>query len=75
MAATGNEIVLLKQLKLFNDIMIRPALNSKLNAPKSFAGIGYVLAYGEPNNQWVDPTTLGGMKTATDEDAKAFFGY
>lgn len=31
MAATGNEIVLLKQLKLYNDKIIRPALNDKLN--------------------------------------------
>lgn len=31
MAATGNEIVLLKQLKLYNDKIIRPALNNKLN--------------------------------------------
>lgn len=75
MAATGNEIVLLKQLKLYNDKIIQPALNGKLDAPKSSGTDGYVLVYGEPSNQWVDPTTLGGVKTATDEDARAFFGY
>lgn len=75
MAAKGNEIVLLKQLKLYNDKIIRPALNTKLDAPKSSGTDGYVLVYDGSGNQWVDPATLSGVKTATDEDAKAFFGY
>lgn len=75
MAATGNEIVLLKQLKLHDDKMVKPALNNKLNAPKSGGTDGYVLVYGEPSNQWVDPTTLGGVKIATDAVAKGYLGY
>lgn len=75
MAATGNEIVLLKQLKLYNDEIIQPALDDKLDAPKSSGTDGYVLVYGESGNQWVDSTTLGGVKIATDAVAKGYLGY
>lgn len=46
MAATGNEVVLLKQLKDYGD--------TKLNAPASSGTDGQMLVYGASGNQWVD---------------------
>lgn len=46
MAATGNEVVLLKQLKLYGD--------TKMNNPKSLGTDGQMLVYGSSGNQWVD---------------------
>lgn len=54
MAATGNEIVLLKQLKLYNDKAIKPGLDSKLDAPKSNGTDGQILVYFSSGNRWVD---------------------
>ena len=54
MAATGNEIVLLKQLKLYNDKIIKPALYGKLDAPKADGNDGQMLICGADGNQWVD---------------------
>lgn len=65
MAATGNEIVLLKQLKLFSDRMIKPALDSKLDAPESIGADGQVLVYGEHGNLWV---TVPEFITKTEAD-------
>lgn len=46
MAATGNEVVLLKQLKAYGD--------TKMDNP-AFAGTdGQMLVYGASGNQWVD---------------------
>lgn len=85
MAATGNEFVLLRQLKIAINYFgkaisallteISTLKTGKLDAPKSSGTDGYVLVYDGSGNQWVDPATLSGVKTATDEDAKAFFGY
>lgn len=52
MAATGNEVVLLRQLKAYGD--------TKLNAPASAGTDGQILAWqmpGSVNNEtiWVDP--------------------
>lgn len=46
MAATGNEVVLLKQLKDYGD--------TKLNAPAAAGINGQMLVYGDDGNQWVD---------------------
>lgn len=46
MAATGNEVVLLKQLKAYGD--------TKLDAPKAAGTNGQMLVYGADGNQWVD---------------------
>lgn len=46
MAATGNEVVLLKQLKAYGD--------TKLNAPASAGTDGQMLVCGASGNQWVD---------------------
>lgn len=45
MAATGNEVVLLKQLKAYGD--------TKLDAPKAAGTDGQMLVYGSDGNQWV----------------------
>lgn len=54
MAATGNEAVLLRQLKSYDDEKVQPALDSKLNAPASAGTNGQMLVYGSSGNQWVD---------------------
>lgn len=54
MAATGNEAVLLKQLKSYNDEKVQPALDAKLNAPSSAGTDGQMLVYGASGNQWID---------------------
>lgn len=54
MAATGNEAVLLKQLKSYDDEKVQPALDAKLNAPSSAGTDGQMLVYGASGNQWVD---------------------
>lgn len=54
MAATGNEAVLLKQLKSYDDEKVQPALDAKLNAPASAGTDGQMLVYGSSGNQWVD---------------------
>ena len=46
MAATGNEVVLLKQLKAYGD--------TKLDKPKATGTNGQMLVYGASGNQWVD---------------------
>ena len=46
MAATGNEVVLLKQLKAYGD--------TKLDKPKAAGTNGQMLVYGASGNQWVD---------------------
>ena len=57
MAATGNEFVLLKQLKLAYD-NIGKAINAlstnKLDTPSSVGTDGQMLVYGSSGNQWVD---------------------
>lgn len=45
MASTGNEVVLLKQLKDYGD--------TKLDAPKAAGSNGQMLVYGDDGNQWV----------------------
>ena len=45
MAATGNEVVILKQLKDYGD--------TKLDAPKTAGTNGQMLVYGDDGNQWV----------------------
>ena len=45
MAATGNEVVLLKQLKAYGD--------TKLDAPAAAGTNGQMLVYGDDGNQWV----------------------
>lgn len=45
MAATGNEVVLLKQLKDYGD--------TKLNAPAAAGTNGQMLVYGDDGNQWI----------------------
>lgn len=54
MAATGNEVVLLKQLKSYNDEKVQPSLDSKLAAPSDAGTNGQMLVYGDDGNQWVD---------------------
>lgn len=54
MAATGNEVVLLKQLKSYNDEKVQPSLDAKLAAPADAGTDGQMLVYGESGNQWVD---------------------
>lgn len=46
MAATGNEVVLLKQLKAYGD--------TKMDNPASAGTDGQMLVYGSSGNQWVD---------------------
>ena len=46
MAATGNEVVLIRQLKEYGD--------TKLNAPAATGTNGQMLVYGSSGNQWVD---------------------
>lgn len=57
MAATGNEFVLLRQLKLATDYItgaISELKTDKLDAP-AFAGTdGQMLVYGSSGNQWID---------------------
>lgn len=57
MAATGNEVVLLKQLKDYGD--------TKLNAPASEGTDGQVLVYGSSGNLWV---TVPEFITETEAD-------
>ena len=45
MAATGNEVVLLRQLKAYGD--------TKLDKPKTAGTNGQMLVYGTDGNQWV----------------------
>lgn len=45
MAATGNEVVLLRQLKAYGD--------TKLDAPTAAGSNGQMLVYGDDGNQWV----------------------
>ena len=54
MAATGNEVVLLRQLKSYNDEKVQPSLDAKLAAPASAGTDGQMLVYGASGNQWVD---------------------
>ena len=54
MAATGNEVVLLKQLKSYNDEKVQPSLDAKLAAPADAGTDGQMLVYGASGNQWVD---------------------
>lgn len=54
MAATGNEAVLLKQLKSYNDEKVQPSLDAKLAAPTDAGTDGQMLVYGASGNQWVD---------------------
>lgn len=54
MAATGNEAVLLRQLKDYDDNRVTPGLNAKLNAPAAAGTDGQMLVYGESGNQWID---------------------
>lgn len=57
MAATGNEFVLLRQLKLATDSIfgsIRSLDHNKLNAPASAGTDGQMLVYGSSGNQWID---------------------
>lgn len=54
MAATGNEAVLLRQLKNYDDNRVTPGLDAKLNAPAAAGSDGQMLVYGESGNQWVD---------------------
>lgn len=54
MAATGNEVVLLKQLKSYNDEKVQPSLDAKLAAPTDAGTDGQMLVYGTSGNQWVD---------------------
>ena len=54
MAATGNEVVLLRQLKSYNDEKMQPSLDAKLAAPASAGTDGQMLVYGASGNQWVD---------------------
>lgn len=65
MAATGNEVVLLKQLKAYGD--------TKLNAPASAGADGQMLVYGEHGNQWVDvPVTAGKLASGVIPDVSGF---
>lgn len=54
MAATGNEAVLLRQLKDYDDNRVTPGLDAKLNAPAAAGSDGQMLVYGESGNQWID---------------------
>lgn len=54
MAATGNEAVLLRQLKSYDDDRVQPALDAKLNAPAAAGTDGQMLVYGTAGNQWVN---------------------
>ena len=54
MAATGNEVVLLRQLKSYNDEKVQPSLDAKLAAPTDAGTDGQMLVYGASGNQWVD---------------------
>lgn len=64
MAATGNEFVLLKQLKLATGYIgslisalkteISTLQTSKLDAPSSAGTDGQMLVYGSAGNQWID---------------------
>lgn len=53
MPATGTEVVLLSQLKDYNDNRVAPGLDAKLNAPASAGTNGQMLVYGDDGNQWV----------------------
>lgn len=63
MAATGNEVVLLKQLKAYGD--------TKLDAPKASGTDGQMLVYGSDGNQWIDVPEgdVSGFITETEADA------
>lgn len=54
MAATGNEVVLLRQLKSYNDEKVQPSLDTKLTAPSAAGTNGQMLVYGSEGNQWID---------------------
>lgn len=53
MAATGNEAVLLRQLKSLYD-NIKTLIAAKLNSPAEGGTNGQMLVYGDDGNQWVD---------------------
>ena len=53
MAATGNEVVLLRQLKsLFDNI--KTLIGAKLDSPAAGGTDGQMLVYGDDGNQWID---------------------
>ena len=53
MAATGNEVVLLRQLKsLFDNI--KTLIGAKLDSPSAAGTDGQMLVYGDDGNQWID---------------------
>lgn len=54
MSATGAEVVLLSQLKDYDDNRVAPGLDAKLNAPAAAGTNGQMLVYGNDGNQWVD---------------------
>lgn len=60
MAATGNEVVLLRQLKLATDNIkgdiseMQAGIGNKLDAPASAGTNGQMLVYGSTGNQWAD---------------------
>lgn len=54
MAATGNEAVILRQLKDYDDNRVTPGLDAKLNAPAVAGTDGQMLVYGESGNQWIN---------------------
>lgn len=54
MAATGNEAVLLRQLKDYDENRVAPGLDAKLNAPAAAGSDGQMLVYGSSGNQWID---------------------
>lgn len=53
MAATGNEAVLLRQLKSLYD-NINTLVAAKLDSPSSGGIDGQMLVYGDDGNQWID---------------------
>lgn len=53
MAATGNEAVLLRQLKSLYD-NIKTLIAAKISAPSEAGTDGQMLVYGDDGNQWID---------------------
>lgn len=53
MAATGNEVVLLRQLKDLND-NTKTLIDAKLDSPAAGGTNGQMLVYGDDGNQWID---------------------
>lgn len=53
MAATGNEAVLLRQLKSLYD-SIKTLIAAKISSPSEAGTDGQMLIYGDDGNQWVD---------------------